>query len=317
MKLAFTIAFFLLCTAAVWPHEKTQEINSVLHDRSYLLSFGKLPGAQTNEQLRIQTHLSYVDELLRSAATGNLTSSQKANRELILELLTNYRSQGVFPVNSAYPGERKPCFIDDIGNICAVGYLIEQTKGREMAEDINAKHQYDFLLEMNEPAINQWAAEFGLTPEECAMIQPTYGYQPPEETRYADIKTGYGVSSAVVGGANIAISALNLSGKLAQHPRLSYLGLITGTGQLVFGIANVKKNSSWSRVNGGEYTVSYKSQNNLSYANILVGSTTLISSAVNLMIYKKNKDRRNTFNMYGQPGYNNSLAVGLSFSRKI
>jgi hypothetical protein len=70
--------------------------------------------------------------------------------------------------------DRKPCFIDDGGNICAVGYLVEQTAGRAAAEAINARHQYDELLAMDDPTLLAWATKSGFTLTELAMIQPTY-----------------------------------------------------------------------------------------------------------------------------------------------
>jgi hypothetical protein len=154
----------LLFSAGAWS-QSSQEVNAVLHDDSYVTAFGTLPNAGTDEQLRIQTHLSYVEQLLRSRSVDHLSAAQCRNRASILAVLQQYREAGVFPVNRDFPGERRPCFIDADGNICAVGYLIEQTKGRALAEQINEKHQYDYLLDMNEEAIAQWADEYGLTLE--------------------------------------------------------------------------------------------------------------------------------------------------------
>jgi len=104
---------------------------------------------------------------------------------------------------------------------------------------------------MKEPAIEEWASEFGLSLEECAMIQPAYGPPPPAQTIYADIKTGYGISSGLVGGTNIAINIVNLSNRLKNNPSLSYIGLVSGTGQLIMGIANVRSTSIQPAINGG------------------------------------------------------------------
>jgi hypothetical protein len=298
--------------------EKFQEINSVLHDQSYVAAFGTLPDAATNEQMRIQTHLSYAEQLLRLATVAGLTTSQQVNRMVILDFLHEYLLAGNFPTNRDYPGERRPCFIDADGTICAVGYLIEQTKGRQLAEAINAKHQYDFLLDMNEPAIEEWAVEFGLTLEECAMVQPTYGYPPVTPTQtYADIKTGYGISSGLIGGGNIAINMANLSGRWKNNPALSYIGLATGAGQVIIGIANIKRSITEPRFNGPSVTTSFKAQNNLSYVNIALGTTTLVTSTLNLIMNKKKKDTRNAFNLYSYPNYNNSVSMGVLFTRNI
>lgn len=317
MKIIIFYTGLLFSSFICIAQQKLQEINPLLHDESYTAAFGILPDATTNDQERIQIHLSYAEQLLRTADVTDLTSSQQANRVFILDLLHQYWAAGIFPTNRAYPDERKPCFIDADGNICAVGYLLEQTKGRQLAEDINAKHQYDLLLDMKEPAIAAWADEYGLTLEECAMIQPTYGPPPPAQTSYQEIKTEYGVSSGLIGGTNIAVNMANLSRRLRHNTTLSYIGLMTGTAQVVMGIANVKRTSRLVQVNGGETYTSYKAQNNLSYVNIAMGTTTLITSAFNLALQKKIKDKRNAFNLYSYPNYSSSVSMGLLFTRKI
>lgn len=309
----------LLCLPALaFAQQKSQTVNAILGDQSFISIWGVSPDAGTDEQLRLQTHLAYVEQLLRTTAVSNLSASQEANRAAILDILHEYWLAGNFPVNRDYPGERRPCFIDADGNICAVGYLIEQTRGREAAEQINASHQYDFLLDMNEPAIAAWAGEFGLTPEECAMIQPSYGWIPPPappQTTYMEIKTGYGVSSGVVGGANLAVNIANLSGRWKYNPTLSYIGLVTGAGQMIMGITNVKKPSSGTF--NSEGPVSYKAQNNLSYINIALGSTTIITSALNLIMNKKCKEKTTAFNLYSYPNEASSVTMGLSFTKRI
>ncbi|HEX7847289.1 MAG TPA: hypothetical protein VF476_15925 [Chitinophagaceae bacterium] len=317
MKKILSLAYCLFISWASYSQQPLQHVNALLLDESYEASFGVAPDANSNEQLRIQTHLLYVEQLLRSSTTKGLSLTQQLNRLSILDILHEYARAGQFPTNKDYPGERRPCFIDADGNICAVGYLIEQTKGRKTAEAINAKHQYDFLSDMNEPVIDAWAKEFGLTLEECAMIQPAYGPPTPPETSYAEIKSGYGISSGILGGTNAVIGVANISGKWRNGKTLSYIGLISGTGQLVMGLANIKKSSYLPGINGNDSYTSYRSQNNLSYANIAVGTATVVSSIINLAMHKKNPDRRSAFGLYSYPNSNNSLTMGLSFNRRI
>ncbi len=149
------------------------------------------------------------------------------------------------------------------------------------------------------------------------MIQPTYGPPPSSETSYADIKTGYGIASGIIGGSNLAINIANFSGRLKYKPGLSYIGLATGAGQVIMGVASVRKTSYQPVVNGGDTYTSYKAQNNLSYINIAMGSTTIITSALNIAMQKKNKDKKNAFNLYSFPNYANTVSVGLSITRKI
>ncbi len=65
-----------------------------------------------NELERIQTHLDYVEQLLRAAETLNLDKNQQTKRSFILDLLHEYWLGGKFPTNRDYPHERRPCFIN-------------------------------------------------------------------------------------------------------------------------------------------------------------------------------------------------------------
>ena len=237
----------------------------------------------------------------------------------MLQLLHEYWNAGVFPNNYDYPGERRPCFIDRNGNICAVGYLIEMTAGRETAETINERHQYDYIADMNEESVKNWAEEYGLTLEECAMIQPAYGGWPSNNQKVEQpIKSSYGVSSGVLGGVNIAITAINIAGRNPRSNTMSYVGLVTGAAQIVLGATNIKKDVE-SEPMSSFYPSgkSYKAQNNLSYLNIAAGSATMITSAVNIYLNKKLSTKRNAFNLYSYPGMNQELNMGVSFVRNL
>jgi hypothetical protein len=126
------------------------------------------------ERQKITAHLQYVELLLRSRPVNELTAEQRLNRTKLLDNLADYSTRGEFPANEKFPGTRQPCFIDARGKICAVGYLIEQSAGREVAESINARYQYSFITEMQ--GLDEWITANGMTAEECAMIQPTYNY---------------------------------------------------------------------------------------------------------------------------------------------
>jgi hypothetical protein len=316
MKKYLLYACLLMSASAVWSQQRgLQEVNPVIHDESYIARFGSQPAEASDETERVRTHLSYVEQLLRTTSR-QLTATQQANRTKVLDHLRDYWQAGKFPVNRAYAGERRPCFIDDNGTICAVGYLVEQTLGREAAEQINAAHQYDFLLDMNEPALASWAEENGFTLEECAMIQPAYGWQ-PDETINKEIKTGYGVSSGVLGGVNLAMNVANLSGRWRNNRDMQFIGLITGAGQVIMGATNIKKTSTTYSIGGGNIVTSYKAQNNLSYANIALGTTTMVSSVFNLLMHKKNNDNKNAFSLYSYPNEASSVTMGLSLTRRI
>lgn len=179
-RLNLAAAFMLVFASITLPAAPTttnthNTVNAILGDVSFVKKFGNAPNAATNERLRLQTHLEYVEGLLRAADVSHLPKPLRERRATMLALLHEYRLTGEFPVNLDVPGERRPCFIDAAGNICAVGYLIERTAGRALAERITASHKYDFLATMQMPELDAWVTASGLTARECAMIQPSYG----------------------------------------------------------------------------------------------------------------------------------------------
>jgi hypothetical protein len=95
--------------------------NHHLGDDSFLARFGRLPDGRDSEALRMRTHLEYV----RSWLAGRPATSPAlaARRAELLGYLTDYIAKGTTPVNRVAPW-RGPVFIDEFGQICAVGYLI-------------------------------------------------------------------------------------------------------------------------------------------------------------------------------------------------
>jgi hypothetical protein len=293
--------------------KKVQTINPVIGNISFIKKFGHLPGKNTDENLRIKTHLEYVEHLLRNKDVSNLSEQLKNKRNYLLNLLHTYLITGIFPRNYDHSESRKPCFIDKDNRICAVGYLIEKTAGRKSAEEINSKHKYDELLAMNDKAVDNWIATSGLTKEECAMIQPTYG--PPPVYTYNQIPAAYGISSSALGGINLSLNAINALQILkgSTNKTIPTLGLVAGAGQVILGIAAFPKNTN--NFNGTNTT--NESKKTLSMVNIAVGSSTMILSAWNLINKKKQKDRPTSVNLYSIPVEGNKMNLGVSFTKRI
>lgn len=170
---------------AAIPCQAAEPINAVIGDASFAHAFGDArPAAFADETLRITTHLAYVETLLRQRDTSALSPAQQQARAANLDRLRAYREAGVFPRNHDFPDRRRPCFIDRDGRICAVGYLVEQSAGRALAEAINARFQYALLAEMDDEALRAWAARSGLSLLELATIQPGYGPYPAYAEQY-------------------------------------------------------------------------------------------------------------------------------------
>ena len=289
-----------------------QKVNAVIGDISYNQTFGQQPNKETDENIRLQTHLKYVEQQLRNKDVSFLSIEQKENRIKMLDLLNDYWTAGVFPKNYDYPDQRIPCFIDKDGNICAVGFLIEQTAGRQIAEAINSKYKYEYLLAMNDETINDWIQSSGLTKEECAMIQPQYG---PEPITNFYTSPGYGISSSVVSGLNLSLNTINgiQISKGTDSKVAPIMGLIAGAGQVTLGaVGYPKKQTTW----GGGVFVN-PSQRNLSLMNIGVGTSTIILSSWNLITNRKPKEKSYTWNVYSFPTHGNNMGVGFSFTKQL
>lgn len=314
MKTAnFILSIFILVIMASCDkasNETNQAVNVVIGDISYIEAFGHAPNEETDEIIRLQTHLNYVEKILRSKDISSLTVEQKQNRAQMIALLNKYSKAGVFPKNYDHPNQRIPCFIDKNGNICAVGYLIEQTAGRQVAEKINSKFKYDNLLVMNDNDIESWIQQSGLTKEECAMIQPAYGPAPTDNY----ISPRYGISSSVIGAVNLSLNTVNgiQISKGANNNTVAIFGLISGAGQISLGALNYPKEQM--TMNG---ILVNQSQRNLSLINIGLGTSTMILSSWNLITNRKPKERKMAWNIYSFPTQENNVGLGFSFTKRL
>ncbi len=217
-----------------------QPVNAVLDDASYIARFGHRPGPDASETVRLQTHLAYVEQLLRARPTPHLTPAQRAARTRHLDRLRTYWTRGQFPQNPRPSIGRQPTFIDRNGRICAVGYLIAESAGWDVAQRINAEYKHAYITEIDAPVLDEWAEQAGLTRRELAMIQPQYG----DDGCVACIDNEKEMAHR---GAEIGVMALNagaavLNGVLSARDRRSYVasgaGLALGATGLALGFSD-------------------------------------------------------------------------------
>ena len=304
------IGLILLFCFSMQAREKKQTINPIIGDLSFIQKFGHAPDETTNEDLRIKTHLEYVENLLRQKDVSDLSPSLREKRSHVLDLLHDYLEAGIFPRNYDMSEFRKPCFIDKDNRICAVGYLVEKTAGRATAERINKTHKYDKIFEMHDAIIDEWIATSGLSKKECAMIQPTYQFLPGAQE---NISTAYGVSSSVLTGSNLALNTLNAMqlSKGANNKTVAMIGMATGAGQTILGLANFPKATEYTgtNTNGGRKT--------LSIVNIGLGTSTLILSTWNLIANRKAVDKKLSWNINSFETADNKLGMAFTIRRKL
>lgn len=178
--LVFALALLALLASPVSaaPRPARDGANHHLGDDSFVARFGRLPSASDGEKLRMRVHLEYVRAWLgaRPATRPELA----ARRAELLGYLDDYIAAGITPANTYVPW-RTPVFIDDAGRICAVGYLIERSRGRALPEAIAARHRLGYLEELaaDFPDVARWVEDSGLALAELASIQP--GYEGPSQ----------------------------------------------------------------------------------------------------------------------------------------
>jgi hypothetical protein len=176
IALSLTVA---AATAVAAPYDNRGFVDGANHhvgDAGFRAREGREPTA-ADEKLRMHDHLVYMRDLLGSQPATR--PELAAKRAELLHYLDDYIAAGTTPHNEALPW-RTPVFIDDSGRICAVGYLIERSVGRDLAERIASAHRYEYLEDIAAamPELDSWVAASGLTLDELASIQP--GYMQPQ-----------------------------------------------------------------------------------------------------------------------------------------
>ena len=295
----------------------TDQVNALVGNAGYLAATGHSPTAATPDDARVQAHLAYAERLLRQRPAADPALARR--RAHMLGLLRRYWAAGIFPRNHKYVAERRPCFIDRDGRLCAVGYLVAETAGRAVAERINAAHQYDLIADMRLPALADWVRASGLTAQECALIQPTYGSQPPNVSP-EPLTDGYAVGSAAWGGLNIALSAINASQLKQPRPERGpvYLGVLSGAGQILFGALHLPKDEATDGIYMGwnpPPVKSYATERTVSYLNIGAGTATLALSAWNMLRRRPAGASRTAVGVVNFPGP--AGGTGLALTRRF
>jgi hypothetical protein len=310
--LLLSICLFISgCNQQTESTEAGQTVNAVIGDISFVEKFGSQPAGLISEQTRIETHLEYVEQLLRQKDVSHLPAELQENRLKMLDLLNEYLTAGEFPRNYDYPGERKPCFIDKNESICAVGYLVEKTAGLDIAKKINSLFQYSYVTEMNLPALSDWVANSGLTLKECAMIQPAYG----DEDVRDPISLQYGLGTSVLTGTNLALSAANTAQISSGTDKIALptVALFTGFIQVALGAFELQG----ERLDEFNEPVNPQKRT-LAMFNIGMGTSTLILSGCNLLINNKKKEGQDTsLNLFSFPANRTEVGLGLTFTRQF
>lgn len=303
----FSFIIFILFTGKLF--SAPDLVNSVIGDISYYEKYHAYPSEFSNEDDRIATHLNFVINYLEDHTPEHLNSDQKRNRFQMISLLRNYVQLREFPKNYDHPGMRIPCFIDKDGNICAVGFLVAETAGNETAEKINREYKYKSITEMNSPILKEWVSQSGLTLEECAMIQPTYGYYHSSSGNYR-ATSEFVISSSLLGGVNAVFTVVNTAQSInhSDNKWIPIVSGITGGTQLFIGL-----NSALDR--GFPYMDPDKKT--ITAFNIALGTGTIIMAVINLIDNPSPKNTTTKLSLTTIPITKDKSAYGVKFSMPL
>lgn len=158
-------------SSATSPQPIVRTADWIVGDGDFNQVRSEYPSDPATEHRNHTLRLQYIESMLRSSDVSDMPAELRAERMRNLDRLRDYWTRAEYPVNYDHPGAWEPCFIDKKGAICAVGYLVEQSAGRELAEKINSRYQYATIKEIDAPELAEWITRSGLTKAEVVTIQ--------------------------------------------------------------------------------------------------------------------------------------------------
>jgi hypothetical protein len=131
-------------------------------------------GSAIIERKRIQIHLERTEKELRAKDVSHMSEQLQERREQMLDALHEYQENGEFPRNDRFL-TRTPFFIGSDGTPCAVGHLMLADGEDKLVEQIVEEDNFIYLEDVEDGRVLDWIKHAGLTQDEAARIQPSYG----------------------------------------------------------------------------------------------------------------------------------------------
>lgn len=131
------------------------------------------------ETLRLVDHFLRAENIVATRPAEHLDEVQSLVRQLLLQEVGHYRSQQSFPKNHDSE-EMRPTFIDAQGTPCAMAHLLQVGGASALADRISRERNHQFVPQLaSDPEFAAWLSAAGLSVEEAATIQPSYGCTTP------------------------------------------------------------------------------------------------------------------------------------------
>ncbi|HSE52195.1 MAG TPA: hypothetical protein VLB00_08385 [Gemmatimonadales bacterium] len=205
---------------------------------------------EAQEADRLRLHFAEVEREMLSRDISDLTPAQQVARAEQIVQLRRYSSAGAFPSNTYHPGKRTPYFRDARGNLCAMAFLIAASGRGDIVDHIARNRNYAFVPDLiDEPGLAEWLGEHGLTVEEAARIQPTYGGEPSYQ---GEPSAGYLAATTAASGVSVVSVVWNARSmdRLAGHRTRGAVGLVSGGINLALGLAKIGSDGGPDRAFG-------------------------------------------------------------------
>jgi hypothetical protein len=205
---------------------------------------------EAKEADRLRLHFAEVEREMLSRDISGLTAAQRAARAEQVRQLRRYAARGAFPRNTWHPGQRVPYFRDAGGNLCAMAFLIAASGRGDLVDHIARHRNYAFVPDLlDEPGLAEWLRDHGLTVEEAARIQPTYGGEPSYQ---GEPSAGYLAATAAASGVSVVSVVWNARSmdRLAGHRTRGAVGLVSGGINLALGLAKIGSDGGPDRAFG-------------------------------------------------------------------
>ena len=197
------------------------------------------------ESARLRAHFDSVDVELRSRDVWALGPRQRAARARLIAWLRDYRDAGSFPENDRFT-TAEPFFRDHRGVLCAMAYLIDRSGRGDIVDDVARTRNNAYIRELVDDArLVAWLDSTGLTADEAARIQPTYGPPPggfPTASTEEKMSASYKAAAGTLIGASVVSSALSV---VAPTRGIGLLTTVVGVAAAGVGIDGLSR--------GGDY----------------------------------------------------------------
>ena len=198
------------------------------------------------EAVRLRAHFDSVDRELRARDASRLSAEQRVMRAKLISWLRDYRNAGIFPENDRFADRAMPFFRDSHGTLCAMAYLVDRSGRTDIVDHIARTRNNAFIRELTDDrTLVAWLETSGLSVDEAARIQPTYGAYPVFVTDQKRVSANYALLSMGLGGTSLGSLAFNL---LTPSRTSGGVGLTAGLATIIAGVAHLDETGGNKRV---------------------------------------------------------------------